>query len=157
MGNGGILEARLRAYKKQAQSAKGKKLEVGIFENSTYPEKGKTLKVAQVAFWNEFGVPENNQPPRPFFRSTISNKKNDWADKVAKWLKGGMTIEQIMAQLGQDITVDIKETIATLTEPPLSNATVAAKKKKKSLHPTKPLMDTEVMYNAINWNITDGD
>ncbi|RKS87328.1 hypothetical protein DES39_0548 [Orbus hercynius] len=152
MAGGGILEAKLKAYKKQAEQLKGKSLEVGFFEGSTYPD---GTKVAEVAYWNEFGVPENNQPPRPFFRQAIAENKNDWVAKVRLLLEQGATIDQVLTILGQDIVVDIKASIAAFQDPPLSEATKAAKRAKKSLHPDKPLLDTEVMYQAVQWVINN--
>lgn len=153
MAGGGILEAKLKAYKKQAEQLKDKSLEVGFFEGATYDEGGE--KVAEVAYWNEFGVPENNQPPRPFFRQAIAENKDEWIAKVRLLLEQGATIDRILNTLGQDIVVDIKKSIVAFQDPPLSEATKAAKRSKGSLHPDKPLLDTEVMYQAVQWVINN--
>ena len=48
-------------------------LEVGFFESATYKD---GTKVAQVAYWNEYGTP--TIPPRPFFRDAIKEKSKEW-------------------------------------------------------------------------------
>lgn len=45
----------------------------------------RTLTVAQVAFWNEFGT--KTSPARPFFRYMIAAKSSDWPDQFASMLK----------------------------------------------------------------------
>lgn len=154
MAGGGIFAKRLQQAKKQAESMKGKTLEVGFFSGSTYPD---GTKVAEVAYWNEFGIPENNQPPRPFFRNAISEHKADWVEKIKSLFQQGATLDQVMTVLGSEIVVDIKNSIRDLKEPPLADSTVKSKKAKKSQHPDDPLLDTEVMWNAVQWVINNGD
>lgn len=154
MADGGIFEKRLRAYKKQAESARNKTLEVGFFEGSTYPD---GTSVAEVAYWNEFGVPSNKQPPRPFFRQAIEVNKGNWVSKIRELAQNGATIDQIMSIIGQDIVIDIQSSIRDFTDPPLKASTIAIKRRKKSKHPDKPLMDEEIMYKAVQWVINNGD
>lgn len=62
---------------------------VGFLENATYPAGNNSAgeHVAQVAFWNEFGAPGANIPPRPFFRNMIGDKLSDWGDRFGSHLK----------------------------------------------------------------------
>ena len=60
---------KLDAFLRKAKGAKGvKEVEVGFYSTAKYPD---GTPVTNVAAWNEFGVPSNNTPERPFFRQAI--------------------------------------------------------------------------------------
>lgn len=157
MASGGIFEAKIKELKKRAKQTKGITLEVGFFEGATYPEIDGGEKVAEVAYKNEFGVPENNQPPRPFFRNAINKNKDKWTGNLSKYLENDFTIEQAFETVGTEIVVDIKNSIRDFNDPPISETTQKIKKAKKSQHPDETLIDTETMYNAVTWSIKHGD
>lgn len=46
-----------------AERLNATEVRVGFINGETYPD---GTSVAEVAYKNEYGVPENNQPPRPF-------------------------------------------------------------------------------------------
>ena len=64
-GSDGVM----KALEDIAKRMGGGEVSVGFMEGATYPE---GTPVAAVAFWNEYGVPSHNQPPRPFFRQMIA-------------------------------------------------------------------------------------
>lgn len=142
----------LKDRQKQLEKAQSLKLEVGFFRGSKY-EAGES--VPEIAFVNEFGSPENNQPPRPFFRNAIKQNKDKWVEYVRKSLANGNSMEATFEALGQNIKTDIQESITNLHEPPLSSATIAKKMKTSPQFATKPLIETETMRNAVAYKVTN--
>lgn len=160
---------------KRVRSAEGHKLEialknldgkvgkVGWFEKSKYDDPEKT-PVAYVAAINEYGYPPHNIPARPFMRPTIIEKQNEWA-RVAKQgamrvIKGEETIGDVMETLGLLASGQIKKKIASITEPELKPATIAARLHRRSDNSTvglltKPLIDTKVMYLSLTNTVED--
>jgi hypothetical protein len=135
---------------------------VGWFSSAQYSENGKTVPVATVAAQNEFGNQSKNIPPRPFIRSTINKKKNNWM-KIAsleslKVLKGQTTANNVMEVIGQVSSGDIKETITKLQNPPLAESTRRSRRSKEkngkitnenTLY--KPLVETKTMLNTLTY------
>ena len=72
MRGGDKFRQRLAELAAQATTAK---VRVGIIEQANY-EGSDGESVAQVAFWNEYGTA--TIPPRPFFRNTIAQHKDEW-------------------------------------------------------------------------------
>ena len=61
-----------------------KQLKVGFLKGSTYPD-GTSLPM--VAASNEFGNPVSGSPPRPFFRNSISENSDKWAENAEMLMK----------------------------------------------------------------------
>lgn len=105
---------------------------VGWFESARY-ENGKT--VAEIMAGNEFGVASRSIPPRPFFRPTAAEKKNEWIATAKKLctavLHGQITADQAMEGLTIKAENDVLKTIVNLKSPPLSKITLGARKYKK--------------------------
>lgn len=101
----------------------GVETKVGWFPGATYPD---GTKVAYVAAIQEYGA--GPIPPRPFFRTTVADRKAAWAQDAANGaravLKGSVTGEQVMDALGERAQEDVKETINQITSPPLSPITL---------------------------------
>lgn len=101
----------------------------GWFEKSAYPD---GRPVAAVAAGNEFGIASRSIPPRPFMRPTVAEKKSQWRQVAAglakRVLAGQMTAYDAMDTLGGVIEGDISKTIASVTQPPLSQITLGARK-----------------------------
>lgn len=127
----------------------GKVLRVGFLENATYPD---GQQVAMVAAANEFGNPANNQPPRPFFRNMIADKKDNWPDDIGRIAQAtGFDGEQTLGLVGEHIKGQLQQSIRELMEPPLSPVTI----EKKGFD--KPLIDTGHMLNSVDYDIRDGE
>lgn len=127
----------------------GKVLRVGFLENATYPD---GQQVAMVAAANEFGNPANNQPPRPFFRSMISDNKDNWPDDIGRIAQAtGFDGEQTLGLMGEHIKGQLQQSIRALMEPPLSPVTI----EKKGFD--KPLIDTGHMLNSVDYDIREGE
>lgn len=132
-----------------ARQLESKQVTVGFIDGATYPD---GTPVAMVAATNEYGRPENNQPPRPFFRNAISDHEGEWQETIARGIRAGIAVDQALEVVGAQIQGDVQASIATLMEPALSPATIAARKMKGN-DSTKPLVDTKVMIGDVNYEV----
>lgn len=109
----------------------GKEVAVGWFESARYDAE---TPVAFIASIQEFGTAGGGIPPRPFMRPTIANNKGAWIDLLAQQLKqvvkGGLSYTDVLDRLGGLTAGQIRQTISTLREPPLSPITLALRKQK---------------------------
>lgn len=137
-----------------ASQLESKQVKVGFIDGATYPD---GTSVAMVAASNEYGRPENNQPPRPFFRNAISEHSGDWSDTVARGINAGLPVEQVLEVVGAQIKGDVQESISKLIEPPLSPTTLHIRRtrKERRTDSTKPLVDSKVMIGDVNYEVSD--
>ncbi|BAP28882.1 hypothetical protein JFQ92_002266 [Edwardsiella piscicida] len=127
-------------------------LKVGFIDGATYPD---GTAVALVAATNEYGRPDHNQPPRPFFRNAIAEHESEWSEKIADGIKAGVPVDRVLSAVGEVIVGDVVQSIATLMEPPLSPATIHQRRSRK-VRPndsTKPLVDTGVMIRDVHYEV----
>lgn len=135
-----------------------KKLEVGFFEHSAYED---GTPVAGVASVQEFGSVANHIPPRPFFNPAIESNEKKYAKIMAKnfeqVIEGNLTTEQALGRLGEFAKGDIQESIRAVDSPPLSERTIArrAEKHSKGKFSTKPLVDTGLMIQSVDYEVSD--
>lgn len=138
------------ALRNAVSKAAGGTVRVGILETQTYPAKdGKGgVSVAQVAYWNEYGTA--TIPARPFFRNTIAEKQDEWADNAASILQhADGDVGKALALIGEGVKDDIVETIQNFREPENAPSTV----KKKGFN--KPLIDTDGLWKAIKSEVVE--
>lgn len=138
------------ALRNAVSKAAGGTVRVGILETQTYPTKdGKgDVSVAQVAYWNEYGTA--NIPARPFFRNTIAEKQDEWADNAASILQhADGDVGKALALIGEGVKGDIVEAIQNFREPENAPSTV----KKKGFN--KPLIDTGDLWRAIQSEVVE--
>jgi len=123
---------------------KGKVVQVGLPLGKGY-EDGTTY--AYIAAIAEFGAPEQNIPPRPFFTPTIAAQKKKWAATIGKGVvevrEGNLNADQVLARVGDTAVSDLQAMIKSITSPPLAEATIRAKGF------NKPLIDTGMMMRNI--------
>lgn len=131
-----------------------KQLKVGFIDGATYPD---GTPVAMVAATNEYGNPANNQPPRPFFRKTIWAHKHEWEEKIQNGIKSGESLDVILSSVGELAAGQIVESIAQLMDPPISDATIKARRTRKNRpnQSIKPLVDRGLMNHAITHEVSD--
>lgn len=134
-----------------ASQLDSKQLKVGFIDGATYPD---GTPVAMVAATNEYGRPENNQPPRPFFRNAIAEHESEWTDAIVRGVRAGYPVDQVLEMVGPQIQGDVQESIAQLMTPPLAASTIAARKSKGN-NSTKPLVDTKVMIGDVNYEVSE--
>ena len=133
------------ALKQAVDKAASGTVRVGIIESQTYPN-GES--VAQVAYWNEYGTA--TIPARPFFRNTIAEKQDEWADKAASILQHtDGDVGRALALIGEGVKGDIVEAIQNFAEPPNADSTV----KRKGFD--KPLVDTGDLWRAIQSEVVE--
>lgn len=149
---------KLKAFARAARRARagGPDLEVGFFASAKYPpsrEHPKGIKVAQVAFENEFGVDAPGRPripERPFFRIALRNSDDPVREVLTEHLthENGYALDhRIMELLGHTISAEIKKSIVTLRNPP--NAPFTIQQKGSS----NPLVDTETMMRSATHRV----
>ncbi len=144
MRGGEKFRQRLLALAAATESAK---VRVGIIESEDY-DNGQS--VAQAAFYNEYGTA--HIPPRPFFRNTVAEHKDQWPQQAATLMKAnGGDVRQTLEDLGDGVKGQLVQTIQNFREP--SNATTTVKKKGFN----KPLIDTGTLWRSIGYEVADDD
>lgn len=142
-----------------ADELSGLVAKVGFFETSKYPD---GTPVAAVAVTQERGSVRKNIPARPFMSTTVDKHRAEWNEQVRRGAnaiaEGRFTGAQVMDAIGALAAGDIRKTISEIQQPPLKEATVAARKRrykdKKTVGSlTKPLVDTAVMVNAVTYAV----
>jgi len=102
------------------------------FLGGTYPN---GQSIAQVAVWQEFGVPSRKIPPRPFMRPAVTENKQKWSNLMASGaravLKGNETPFSVMDKVGAVAASDIAQAIINVTAPPLSPITIELRDMKR--------------------------
>lgn len=134
-----------------ASQLESKQVKVGFIDGATYPD---GTSVAMVAATNEYGRPEKNQPPRPFFRKAIAAHESEWSEAVARGIRAGVPVEEVLEVIGARIQGDVQESISLLMEPPIKDATIANRRRRGN-NSTKPLVDTKVMIGDVNYEVSD--
>lgn len=137
-----------------AERLNATEVRVGFINGESYPD---GTSVAEVAYKNEYGVPENNQPPRPFFRNAINEHSEEWVDAISRGIGNGLDARTVLEAVGAVVQGDVQESIATLVEPPLSQETIRRRRERKVMpnSSTKPLVDTRVMIGSVNYEVID--
>lgn len=137
-----------------AERLNATEVRVGFINGESYPD---GTSVAEVAYKNEYGVPENNQPPRPFFRNAINEHSEEWVDAISRGIGNGLDARTVLETVGAVVQGDVQESIATLVEPPLSQETIRRRRERKVMptSSTKPLVDTRVMIGSVNYEVID--
>ena len=122
-------------------------VEVGFMEGATYPD---GTSVPAVAFWNEFGVPSNNTPSRPFFRNMIAKESPTWPGKMAKLAEAtNFDGKKVLSLMGEDIKGALEESIIEFSDPPNAPSTIKAKGF------NKPLIDSSHMKDSVTYRVVD--
>ena len=156
VSGGGKLGAYLQ--KLAARIDKADTLEVGFFENAQYPN---GTKVASVAAFNEYGVPSHSQPPRPYFRTMITDNKANWGGQLANLMRNNQGDAQVsLNKMGEEVIGLLQDSIIELETPELAKSTIKAKsrpsvgKKHGVMGPEKPLVDTGVMLQSVTKRVS---
>lgn len=137
-----------------AERLNATEVRVGFIDGNTYSD---GTSVAQVAYQNEYGVPENNQPPRPFFRRAIDKNKEEWVQAISNGLASGATARDTLEIVGARAAGDVQISISELVDPPLSPMTIKLRREreKNPTTSTKPLVDSRTMINDVNYEVID--
>ena len=128
---------------KEIRKQKKKSLTVGFFDE-TYPDGTRIGKIATI---NEYGVPERNQPPRPFMRNTIIKNRKKWLDILQDIVPQNMNLERSLNILGDVIADDVSEMIRAFAVPENRESTIA----RKGFN--DPLVETGRMRDSVGWKV----
>lgn len=105
--------------------------------------------VARLAAVHEFGSPKQNIPERPFLRVTVRENARNYVRlnriNLVKMLRGQMTVDRALGQLGEMAKGDVQRKIGTGPFTPLQQATIDRKGS------SKPLIDTGQLVQSITW------
>ncbi len=133
------LEAKLKALRR-VDTVKGYK--VGWPTSAKYPD---GAPVANVALWQEFGVPENNLPERPFFRNANRQFSRIAGRLILKLSRDGVINRKSTLELSQVHVRLVQSSILFLKNPPLAATTVLARKDSSD----NPLVDTGLLRRTV--------
>lgn len=125
---------------------------VGWFESAKYED---GTPVALVAIVQEYGSTKRGIPPRPFMRPAQEIGAPQWkqdARRLAAAVAAGQAPpEAVMEGLTMKAEGLIRRNIASVSTPPLSERTIAARARRhsKGKASSKPLVDTGYLLNTL--------
>ena len=118
----GGVEFRAVLTKLAAKLQKPGTVRIGFLEGSTEPD---GTSIPMIAAIQEFGAPRAGIPPRPYFRTMISDKSPEWPGAIAGLLRSNdYDIPTTLAQTGAAIAGQLQQSIINTYTPPLSPVTV---------------------------------
>lgn len=147
----------MRRVEKVVETLSKKKVEVGIFNTSHYPD---GTPVAYVAAIQEWGYPQGNIQARSFFRTTIEEQKPNWGRQVAGAtqgaIEGKVDINNALEGIGGLASGDIGRKVTQIFSPALKESTLRNRRyKNKSGHASdKPLVDSGLMLQSITHKVS---
>lgn len=140
------------ALERAVKDLDGLECRVGWFESAKYED---GTSVAYVASIQEFG--SGPIPPRSFMRSTQGEQSQNWMSLVQAAVRGvaegRRSAEQVMELLGSQVAGDIRAKIASISEPPLKESTLAARRRAGNSS-AKPLVDERIMINTLTHQVS---
>lgn len=140
---GDKLEAELQRMAGAVTSAETVK--VGFLAGATYPNGTPVAMIAAIQNW---GAPRAGIPPRPFFSNMIAAKSPEWGPATGALLVANdYDAAKTLAQVGEAVSGQLRQSIIDTNAPPLAASTVARKGF------DKPLVDTGVMLNSIDYEV----
>jgi hypothetical protein len=142
---GDKIEAALKEI--AARIGDGTAVRIGFLKGSTYPD---GASVPMVAAIQEFGAPVRKIPPRPFFRSMVAEKSPAWPKAIADLLVANKYDgRKTMAQVGEAIAGQLRESITTFSTPANAPSTIARKGF------DKPLVETGHLLASVSYEVKD--
>lgn len=142
----------LAAFRKQL---KGIRTEVGYMAGAAYPN---GTPVAYIAAIHEYGSPSNGIPPRPTLHPSLDQAKGKLSNILIGGIRsaiGGGSVDAAFEAVGLAAQGIVREAIADLKSPILSEATI---KRRASKHhagkaSNKPLVDTGTMLGSVDYSV----
>lgn len=139
-----------KSIRKNLQDIDKKVVQTGFFDTYYGPEND-NLPVATVAMWNNEGV---GIPMRAFmsvdFIERVS-RSPEFSEKVMYKIglvaAGKLNMNQLLASLGPELALMMKQEIINFTTPGNARLTIALKGK------DDPLRDSDTMLNAVDWKL----
>lgn len=119
------------------------KARVGIIERKNYPD-GQT--VAQVGYDNEYGVPHQKIPSRPFFRTAIAKNRSELSKKLGQYMAAGYSPQDAMRYVCEHMVNELKVSVITWKQPPNKPYTIQQKGFNAPLRGTDRLLRNSFSY-----------
>lgn len=122
-----------------------------IDKDGEFLKGGKFVEKAKANFATTHTVPTHTVriPARPFFRNGIAKYSKEWPGLIARKLKQfDYDAQRTLEAVGDVVIGEFKQSIKDTNEPPLAPSTVRAKGF------DKPLIDTAVMINSVDKDVT---
>lgn len=130
---------------------------VGFLETAKYLD---GTPAAYVATIMEFGYPAGRIPARPFFRPTMEQQRQAWADALRmgarEVLLGKLTAQAMLAQFGAMAAGEVSATISKITSPPLSPVTLELRRMRKAGRQLSQTAVWEAIDNVKRGKLTPG-
>lgn len=120
-------------------------------KTGNYNKGGRFVKASKSNFETTVTIPAHTVviPPRPFFRTTVSEQKKNWVLSVQNLMKIHNDPKQVMGLIGVHMQEQIVQSINTWTDPPNAPYTIA---KKGS---SKPLIWSGQMMRSISSEVNE--
>jgi hypothetical protein len=142
---GDKFSAALQRIAGKATSAETVK--VGFLSSATYPNGTPVALVAAIQNW---GAPRAGIPPRPFFSNMIAKKSPEWGPATGKLLiENDYDAAKTLAQVGEAVSGQLRQSIIDTNEPPLAPATI----RRKGF--SKALVDSGHMLNSVGYEVKE--
>ena len=153
---------KIEALRQTAAKLDDARARVGWFPSARY-EGGQP--VAGVAMVQEYGSAARSIPPRAFMRPTVDDKRAEWAQTTANLTRaaaqGKIAPTNVLTGLALAAEGHVRATITKISDPPLKDSTVAARKRRLAsggakANPktvAKPLVDTGILLNTLTSEI----
>lgn len=130
----------------------GKVVHVGVPEG---PKETDGTPMAMIAAVHEYGAPSQGIPERPVYRVVVRKNREKYLQlnrtNLVKMLRGQMTADQALGQLGEMAKGDVQSEIRNGDFTPLKPATI---KRKGS---SRPLIDKGQYIQSIQWQLGNKD
>ena len=152
---------KLKAFLRKAKAAKGVgTIEVGFYSTAKYDD---GTPVTNVAAWNEFGVPSNNVPERPFFRQAVKKMPDPIIELIKAEIdpKTMVIDRQLAERIGEAGKLEVQQSIVKLKEPPNAYITIHGgvfRRRGKVIFvkgkgSSNPLIDEGFMHNSVTYRV----
>lgn len=114
----------------------------------------KNEETAIIGAVHEYGAPDKNIPQRSYMRATFDENQQKYTDIARKELAAAAERPQIAVKnalnaVGHTMETDVKRAIIKRIPPPLSEKTIARKRRLGLPRPSIPLYATGQLYEAI--------
>lgn len=130
-------------------------LVAGVLKGATNNEEGSGEKsVAKYAMYQEYGT--STTPARPFLRNAIEKNQDEWIRQIARGIKAGHPVRQVLETVRNVVRADIVNSIKSSGDyAPLAPSTVKAKERKGRAQPNSPLIDSATLIRSIQTEIRE--
>lgn len=123
----------LKKLEKNCRTMNNRHIRFGWYEGKNYPSSHPNagIPIAQVAYWQEYGIGGDKPlPSRPYFRQAINKFKRGHYNQIKKvFLTGlhGNNVDTVLKPLSESTVIDYKKSVSVQNYKKLSDYTVSLK------------------------------